>query len=292
MNFIDYSTALGKDYYIDLPISKDKWLETDLTLTMAQTIRLQFNSSRLLYSFPIRDSELQVIEVTLNYPAKDQGPFSDIIHRAIPYPVLLIQNYHNEQFKVSSVYAHINQTNHYRKVVDDRHSTAWIDKRQLMLLLNEIDTSKIFGSDNQSVQYYLSSILYSFNRDNKFTNKYGADLTRRRKKLNNLRSEYWKMSNETHSYTGRKFSNVLQQIEMFVDCDIDLFSDDDYFDDDIEETSAKLSEFYEEIKAYNGEDIYDLENLYELNSEFLESLSFFEETNECLKDMIYNRKAW
>lgn len=140
MEQMDYSSIWSDQFYYDREIPKEKWLSSDLTEHMEKIFHQYFLSSRLLYSFPILDTDFLVVEVHLKIMSSRQTRFSDIIHRAMPYPVLLVENYNNEWFKLSFVMAHINSGNSARKVVDKHLESPWVQ-------INEIISFRSFWDD-------------------------------------------------------------------------------------------------------------------------------------------------
>ena len=109
MCVLDFEKVFPDCYKIDKLISKEKWIQNSKYSESQKIVFLkQFESSKILYSIPMKDTELQVIEVMLKYPSAYQSDFARLIHTNIPYPVLLIQNYKDNQIKISTVIAHKN----------------------------------------------------------------------------------------------------------------------------------------------------------------------------------------
>lgn len=68
--------------------------------------------------------EIAVIEVTLRR-GKRTPRLADLIHRAIPYPLLLIFT-HGEQFALSTAHKRASRAEHEEIVATDRQLTAWM----------------------------------------------------------------------------------------------------------------------------------------------------------------------
>lgn len=125
---IDYESIFGSWRYLGNEIELDKWLQADLTEKMVQTFHEYLLSSRILCKYELQDSELLVIEAMVRMFTRKQSEFAGIIQRAIPYPVILIQNYQNEWYKISTADKHENTLLPFREVVDRQNTTRIIQK--------------------------------------------------------------------------------------------------------------------------------------------------------------------
>ena len=135
---IDYESIFWKHDFLGNEIELSKWLQADLTENMKQTFRKYFLSSRILFKIELEDSELPVIEATVRIFTRKQSEFAGIIQRAIPYPVVKIQNYQNEWYKISTADKHENTLLPFREVVDRQNATRIIKKRPCELVLSSI----------------------------------------------------------------------------------------------------------------------------------------------------------
>lgn len=135
MSITDFEKLFFDDYFVNREISQEKWISnSNFTEIQKDRFLKQFKSSRILYSIPVVDTELQIIEVMLTYPSSSwqQDDFSRLIHKSIPYPVLLIQNYMDEQIKISTVISHANSNDNRRDVVDRSISTPWMKTSRIV----------------------------------------------------------------------------------------------------------------------------------------------------------------
>lgn len=135
---IDYESIFGSWHYLGNEIELDKWLQADLTEKMKRTFHEYFLSSRILCKYELHDSELLVIEAMVRMFTRKQSEFAGIIQRAIPYPVVLIQNYQNEWYKISTADKHENTLLPFREVVDRQNTTRIIQKWPCEMALKSI----------------------------------------------------------------------------------------------------------------------------------------------------------
>ncbi len=170
MDKIDYS-SLAKDLkYLDRAIPREKWLNTNLTPRMTEVFLCYFESSRILFTIRLADTELHIIEVMVKTIHSYQSEFTDIIHRSMPYPVLLFQNFKGKFFQVSVVESHTNKYNTCREVVDQRSSSRWVERNKYDYLLRLISKSIPSFTSRSSFLATISQLLEDFNKEIRFEN--------------------------------------------------------------------------------------------------------------------------
>ena len=105
---------------------------------MKNILSQYFESSVLMFNIPILHSELLVLEVTIRGISSELIDFARIIHRAMPYPVLLILNYKDEWFNVIVTSSHKHNNYEGREVIDNVSSSSWMSSLFCEGVLSEI----------------------------------------------------------------------------------------------------------------------------------------------------------
>ena len=175
MSQINYSSVF-KDYqYLGNVIPLEKWLQADLTEKMKTIVKNYVDKSRILFTVPILKTEVLFIEIMVRSISWRQSDFSDIIHRSMPYPVFLIQNYQDKWYKLSIVSSHENAAYSYRKVVDNKISSRWVQSKRFEYLLVEIKET-ISKNKSWDVIYKnadsLIQVFNYYNRRNIYINEF------------------------------------------------------------------------------------------------------------------------
>lgn len=204
MKEIDYSPFFPKQRYLGKEIPKEKWLNADMTDHMKETFDDYFLHSRILFSIPLKDTDLLVIEVHIKKITRRQTDFSNLIHRSMPYPILLIESLNDEWFKVSIAETHENSVNYSREVVDHHFASRWVQFSHFDRLLYDIEKNLKPSLDKDSFLKTADQQLLDFNQEMKMLDYGSAD-------YEYLSAHYM----EDHDFPGSYIARFNQIISMY-----------------------------------------------------------------------------
>lgn len=249
MSRIDYSKVFNSQNYHNKNIPSYKWTQTDLTSRMINTFNRYYGKSTILANYPIQNNEVLVIEVMVKVITRHQSEFADIIHRGIPYPVLLIQNYRDKYYKLSMVSAHENAIYSSRKVIEERSTSKWVTAKVCISLLQRILECFTTQKSSNEVFRDADTIIYCFNREH--------DQAAQKPEFDDLINLY-----------GRSQNTMLERLwiikEMF-ECVRDVLSENgqepQYDEDDDYQHYIHLQCFLEQFEEVKDEIDYDLSKI-------------------------------
>ena len=187
----------------------EKWLSADMTDHMKETFYDLFLRSRILFSIQLKDTELLVIEVHVKKIIHRQTIFSDLIHRSIPYPVLLLETLDDKWFKVSITETHQNSRNSFREVVEKNYASRWVQYEDFEKMLDDIEKNL---NPTRGKEYFLNKtdeLLLDYNFQLKMRDYGSADYER-------LAAHY----REDHGYPDSYISRLQQIISMYDTVDL------------------------------------------------------------------------
>ena len=161
---LNYPIFFGEKHYINKSIPKGKWIQAGIPEKAREAFESFYVSSRILYSIPAVDTDFLIIEVMISKMSRQQKNFSDVLHSSMPYPVMLIQNYQDSWYKVSTVNSRPNSNNDRREVIENHYDSRWTTDEGIVRLLsqiaNQIDCSTMKRSE---LVMQINYCLHEFN---------------------------------------------------------------------------------------------------------------------------------
>lgn len=308
MSIVDFAFQRNEQFLIDRHINKEKWiLNAEFTKSQKRVFLKQFDSATILYSIPVAKTELQVIEIMLKYPSRYQSEFSRVIHQSIPYPIVLVENYKDEQFKISVALTHTNALNNKRDVIEKRNSTPWCSGYSAYnVLLSVFDLAQGYVADKKYLETELIEIISKHSNRmetlNESENLYVSN-------INDIIEEYWVLTEKRKSFTVR-LENILKQLEeifdelelmqpYFDDNDLNFFDKDDLklFEREAIMRDALLDEISEMeiiLNKFSGDDFYSVYEIYERCSEIFKDYDYAQKTIECFQNIVedFNKEKY
>ena len=287
MRITDFEKLFFDDYFVNREISQEKWISnSNFSEIQKGRFLKQFKSSRILYSIPVADTELQIIEVMLTYPSSSwqQDDFSRLIHKSIPYPVLLIQNYMDEQIKISTVISHINSNDNRRDVVDKSISTPWMKTNRIANAFSRINDCIFDIHDSRlSFEYKLFQVVDALGKqESECQSVFPSSRKTHKDTLEELYDDYRALC-ENDANPFERLVKIQEQLICLLD-----------FIPESEDVSAKIENLDWILHDFSLDDgIDEISMICEELKEILVDYQIADRTMECFDDILISmREKW